>query len=269
MREMEGRESGSGSESGAIASTATAAATRPSLKSNSQFNKYQFWKQKLRENCFKRVRDDRNRLLWKVRSQSSNQHQDIVTTAFQDIVSDELNKIKHSSIHNIPISDSEMDDLLWDYQGLHTSYQGECQEILLEMQRIFYENLKSEPPIEDLENEIETWEDEVDEYLARAVYEHMQLNADKGHREEIWCPICKQGELKDSHNVIHCTRCDLKLNKANELTLDFLRDRLAEVHTEHLDRGCRLKPRFCIKTNFNLTALYISCEGCDTFEVVI
>jgi len=54
-----------------------------------------------------------------------------------------------------------------------------------------------------------------------------------------------------------------------QLTLDFLRDRLAEVHMEHLDRGCRLKPRFCIKTKFNLTALYIVCEGCDTFEVVI
>jgi hypothetical protein len=54
-----------------------------------------------------------------------------------------------------------------------------------------------------------------------------------------------------------------------QLTLDFLCDRLAEAHTDHLDRGCRLKPTFCIKTEFNLTALYIMCEGCNTFEVVI
>nr|XP_007137335.1 hypothetical protein PHAVU_009G118400g [Phaseolus vulgaris]ESW09329.1 hypothetical protein PHAVU_009G118400g [Phaseolus vulgaris] len=97
----------------------------------------------------------------------------------------------------------------------------------------------------------------------------MQLNEKEAYGKEIWCPICKQGELKDSHNLIYCSRCELQLNKASELTLDFLRDRLAEVHTEHLDRGCRLKPKFCMKTKFNLTALYISCEGCDTLEVVI
>ncbi|KAK7351940.1 hypothetical protein VNO77_11727 [Canavalia gladiata] len=224
-------------------------ATRPSLKSDSSFNKYQLWKQKLRDNCYKRVREDRTRLLWKLRS--NNQQQDI--HIFQDIVSDEFNKMN-------------TDDLLWE--DPLTSYQGECQDILLEMQRIFYEDLKSQPPVQDLESEIETWEDEVDEYLARAVYDHMQLKADKVHKEEIWCPICKQGELKDSHNLIYCTCCELQLSKANELTLDFLRDRLAEVHTEHLDRACRLKPKFCIKTKFNLTALYISCEGCDTFEVI-
>ncbi|TKY75514.1 RPA-interacting protein A [Spatholobus suberectus] len=230
-------------------------ATRPSLKSDSPLNKYQLWKQKLRDNCYKRVREDRTRLLWKFRC---NQQEDVVKSAFQDIVSDEFNKMKNT------------DELLWEYEGPpDTTYQGECEDILLEMQRIFYEDLKSQPPIQDLESDIETWEDEVDEYLAGAVYEHMQLNADEAHGKEIWCPICKQGELKDSHNLIYCTRCELQLNKASELTLDFLRDRLAEVHTEHLDRGCRLKPKFCMKTKFNLTALYISCEGCDTFEVVI
>ncbi|XP_057436671.1 uncharacterized protein LOC130729065 isoform X2 [Lotus japonicus] len=225
-------------------------ATRPSLKSDSEFNKYPFWKQKLRDNCYKRVREDRTRLLWKMRlhlpashhSHSCQQQQqedqlelllgereDIVRAAFEDIVSDEFNKMSHSH------SQSQMDDdLLWEYEGPppHTTYQGDCQDILLEMQRIFYEDLKSQPPIQGLESEIETWEEEVDEYLARAVYEHMQLNTDK-------------------------------------LTLDFLRDRLAEVHIEHLDRGCRLKPKFCLTTKFNLTALYISCEACETFEVVI
>ncbi|KAE9603462.1 putative RPA-interacting protein [Lupinus albus] len=170
---------------------------------------------------------------------------------------------------NVSISDCEMDDLLWEYDGLHSTYQGECEEIMLEMQRIFYEDLKSKSVIKDLENGFETWEDEVDEHLAKAVFEHMQLNADKVHGEEIWCPICKQGELKEADKLIYCTCCELRLNKDSELKLDFLRQRLAEVHSEHLDRGCRLKPSFFIKAEFNLTALYISCEGCDTFEVVI
>ncbi|XP_004500720.1 uncharacterized protein [Cicer arietinum] len=234
--------------------------TRPSLKSDNRFNNYQFWKENLRDNCFKRVRQDRTRLLWKFRlsSPSLNHHQDLLDTAFRDIVSDEFHKI----IKN------DDDDLLWDDQVPHTTYQGDCQEILLEMQRIFYEDLKFQPPIQQ-ESAIDTWEDEVDDYLARAVYDHMHLNADKTCTEQIWCPLCKQGELKEHHNLIYCTHCKLQLTKANELTLDFLRDRLAEVHIEHLDRGCRLKPRFCMKTKFNLTALYITCEGCDTFEVVI
>lgn len=53
--------------------------------------------------------------------------------AFQDIVSDELNKIKRT------------DELLWEYEGPH---QGECQDILLEMQRIFYQDLNSQSPIQ-------------------------------------------------------------------------------------------------------------------------
>ncbi|KAK7250426.1 hypothetical protein RIF29_32864 [Crotalaria pallida] len=226
--------------------------SRASLKSESEFNNYESWK-----------------------------HKDVVRCAFKDIVSDELSKIKqHSSVSStllynssadIFISDSHMDDdLLWDYNdGLHdtTTYEGgDCEDILLEMQKLFYDDLNSHPLINDLDS---TWEGEVDEYLAQAVYQHMQLNADKVHREEIWCPICKQGELKEDRKLMYCTLCQLRLNKDNELNLDFLRDRLAEAHSEHLDRGCRLKPRFCIKTEFNLTALYISCEGCDTFEVVI
>ncbi|KAL5189294.1 RPA-interacting protein A [Glycine soja] len=205
--------------------------TRPSLKSDAPFNKYQLWKHKLRNNCYKRVREDRTRLLWKFRC--SQQEEDIVKCAFQDIVSDEFNKMKHT------------DEMLWEYEGPpDTTYQ-------------------------DLECDIETWEDEVDQYLARAVCEHMQLNEDEAHGKEIWCPICKQGELKDNHNIICCTCCELRLHKASKLTLDFLLDRLAKVHTEHFDKGCRLKPKFCMRTKFNLTALYISCEGCDTFEVVI
>ncbi|XP_029129568.1 uncharacterized protein LOC109810201 isoform X2 [Cajanus cajan] len=174
--------------------------TRPSLKSDSSFNKYQLWKQKLRDNCYKRVREDRTRLLWKFRC---NQQEDIVKSAFQDIVSDEFDKIKHT------------DELLWEYEG--PSHTTECQDILLEMQRIFYEDLKSQPPLQDLVSDIDYWEDDVDEYLARSVYEHMQLNADEAHGKEIWCPICKHGELKDSHNLIYCNRCELQLNKASEV----------------------------------------------------
>ncbi|XP_022758861.1 uncharacterized protein LOC111305511 isoform X3 [Durio zibethinus] len=115
---------------------------------------------------------------------------------------------------------------------------------------------------------IETWEDEEDEYLARAVYEHLQLNDEQVHKQ-IWCPIYKQGELQQNHQLIYCSLCKLKLDRDDEVNLDMLRDRLAEAHADHFDRGCRLKPKFCQETRFGLAALYILCQDCSTFEVVI
>ncbi|KAK8717839.1 hypothetical protein V6N13_045092 [Hibiscus sabdariffa] len=245
---------------------------RPSLKSHPHFNNYSFWKDKLRENCYKRVREDRTRLLWKMRlpaAESFNQ-KEFMTSAFQDIVSDELKKIKDSSISDSlerPNSVSEASDELWEYNGLQDAYQGECEEILLEMQRIFYEDLRSEPEGKEPKEGIEIWEDEQDEYLARAVYEHMQLNEQV--QQQIWCPICKRGELLQNHQLIYCTLCELQLNRGDEVNLDILRDRLAEAHADHLERGCRLKPKFCLETRFGLTALYILCQDCSTFEIVI
>ncbi|GAU33653.1 hypothetical protein TSUD_310610 [Trifolium subterraneum] len=183
----------------------TTTTRRPSLKSDSEFNNYQFWKQKLRENCLKRVREDRTRLLWKCRSNPPTSHilhQDNLDIAFRDIVSHEFHQIIKHHNHN---HDDDDDDLLWNDQSPHTTYQDDCQEILLQMQEIFYQ-----------ETAIDTWEDEVDNYLARAVYEHMDLNADKTHGKQIWCPVCKQGELKDTHTLIYCTRCKLQLTKAGE-----------------------------------------------------
>lgn len=44
-----------------------------------------------------------------------------------------------------PASAPEANDVLWEYDGLHSVYKGECEEILLEMQRIFYEDYRAEP----------------------------------------------------------------------------------------------------------------------------
>ena len=53
-------------------------------------------------------------------------------------------KDQSSCSSELPSSLSGEDDVLWEYDGLHEAYQGECEEILLEMQRIFYEDIKME-----------------------------------------------------------------------------------------------------------------------------
>ncbi|KAK1380058.1 hypothetical protein POM88_026802 [Heracleum sosnowskyi] len=53
------------------------------------------------------------------------------------------------------------------------------------------------------------------------------------------------------------------------VTLELIRNRLAEAHAEHLDRGCKLTPKIRMESRFSLSILYIECQGCNTYEVVI
>nr|GLL30866.1 RPA-interacting protein B [Ipomoea trifida] len=127
---------------------------------------------------------------------------------------------------------------------------------------------KQEKLLAEQERSSTSWEDEEDDFLARAVYDHMNLN-DEQVAKEVWCPICKHGELKENRHLISCTQCGVTLDRGDEVNLEVLRNRLAEAHSEHLDRGCRLKPEFCVETKFGLSAFYIRCEPCNTFEIVI
>ncbi|CAB4291894.1 unnamed protein product [Prunus armeniaca] len=217
---MEGEE-----EAAAGAASTKSTERKHSLKPHPIFNNYNSWKHKLRENCYKRVREDRRRLLWKMRMVPTPQFlnhipNDLIKSAFQDIVSAELGKIKDSSLDdNTRISKSvpEGNDVLWEYEGLTDAYQGDCEEMLLEMQRIFYEDLSTEPTTKETEIRVETWEDEEDEYLAQAVYEHMQLNDKQLRKEEVWCPICKHGVLQENYHLIYCSLCEIRLNKGDEV----------------------------------------------------
>lgn len=68
--------------------------------------------------------------------------QDLINSTLQDIVSDELRKIKGPlDGSSAPKCCNATDDMIWEYDGLQTAYKGDCEEILLEMQRIFYEDL--------------------------------------------------------------------------------------------------------------------------------
>lgn len=229
-------------------------------------------KEKLRQNCLRRVREERALLLWKLRSngkQPSHPAKEIVESTFRDIVSDELQKIKQppqSDCQNN--SASEGDDILWEYDGLleDKSTENESEELLMEMERILYEDLREEM----IRRELEVYEKE-DDYLAQAVFEHMQLHDNQvGENDTVWCPICKQGELQEAYHLIYCTRCKLRLDLENDkVNLNFLKDRLGEVHEEHLERGCKATPKFYMETVFDLTALYIQCQMCNKFEIVL
>ncbi|KAH9603430.1 hypothetical protein KSS87_012635, partial [Heliosperma pusillum] len=173
----------------------------------------------------------KNRRLWQSWMEERDEDRELMKSALEDIVSDELKKLKKEK------SGGE-GDMLWEYNGIHTADQEECEEILLEMQKIFYEDDILEMNQREAENR-SVLEDEEDEYLASAIQEYMQLNDEKGWKEKTWCPICWKGELKENLHFIYCSLCLLKINRGDEVNLVLLRDRLAEAHEEHLDRGCR------------------------------
>ncbi|PIA25136.1 hypothetical protein AQUCO_12500033v1 [Aquilegia coerulea] len=192
------------------------------------------WKHKLRDNCFNRIQADRNRLLWKLRTSSSPpsltslpyNNKDFMQCTFQHIVSDELNKLKNSDTGDVDI---------WEYDAFQNNSDTEREDILIQMQRFFYQDLTATQHSTNTTEQDDyegTWEEEEDDYLAKLAFDQLQLNTD-------------------------------------QVNVEFLRVRLAEAHSDHLERGCMLAPKFCMETRFNLTALYIQCAACSIFEIVL
>ncbi|KAJ4748237.1 RPA-interacting protein [Rhynchospora pubera] len=217
------------------------------------------WREQLRQNCLMRVQNDREKLLWKIRSQGDKPflEEDKMGSTVRNIVSEELQKMKVSP------SNAKENDQIWEYEDQFGNVT-ESEEVLLEMERLLYKELREEL----MRRELEFLEEE-DAYMEQQAFEHMQSNENQGLQNKLWCPVCKKGELKDMHNLIYCTCCNMRLDIGDDkINLEFLRDRLAEVHNVHFDRGCKSTPKFCVETNFGLTALYIKCEACSVYEVV-
>lgn len=229
------------------------------------------WKEKLLRNCLERAKEERSHLIWKIRlSVQSENQKDIVESTFRDIVSEEFRKIEESSyIEKGEVHAINVDDLLWEYNDLQMSSSpkhSEYEELLIEMERLLYEDLRKEL----IRRELDAMEEE-DEYLARAVDEQIQLNDKQSVKDDrLWCPVCKQGQLRVDCRLVYCTGCNLQLDLENDkANLDVLRERLAAVYEEHLDSGCKAAPGFCLESRFKITALYIQCHVCQTFEVVL
>ncbi|XP_057824583.1 uncharacterized protein LOC131036657 isoform X4 [Cryptomeria japonica] len=198
------------------------------------------WKEKLREICLSRVREDRSQLLHKFRlsSKSAINSKETAVFALEQIVSEELIKVRNSSdgdIKNVILSDK--DDAIWDYepsQSVKKLDNVEYQEILLEMQRLLYDDIEVELKQRDADL-LEDYEKACaleDESLAAAFSEHMKI-----HEEQV--------------------------------DIEFLRKRLSEVLEEHYSKGCKGQTKFCIESQFNIYALYMQCSMCEAFEIVL
>ncbi|KAH7534021.1 hypothetical protein FEM48_Zijuj04G0193500 [Ziziphus jujuba var. spinosa] len=163
----------------------------------------------------------------------------MIKSACRNIVSDELKKLDSPLNDSLKMStfDSDINDILWEYDGLHDAYKGECEEILLEMQRIFYEDLRAESTktrefilLAEPDN-METWQDEEDEYLVHTVYEHMQLD-DSRYNNKIIYVITHSRKLirKSDRNERHVIQLGKLALQTSPWSIRDLSQKMEELH---------------------------------------
>jgi len=232
------------------------------------------WKEKLREGCLSRVRENRHQLLWKIRlAREATEPKEIAVSAFEQIISDELQKSKQSCHGDsqsafIPHND----DALWDYEPSGETRKldkDEYEEILLEMERLLHDDIQAELKQRDaalLEDYEKTCALE-EESVAAALFEHLKIQEQNGG---LFCPICRKGYLNQQRQFIYCECCQLKLDTQNdEVDLQVLQKHLSDVLEEHHGRGCKAQPKFCVESRFEISALFMKCSVCEAFELVL
>jgi hypothetical protein len=55
---------------------------------------------------------------------------------------------------------------------------------------------------------------------------------------------------------------------AVQINLQYLQNRLEEVCQDH-SKSCAQVPGFVLQERFNIKALYLACQDCGTFQIVI
>ncbi|BBN12359.1 hypothetical protein MPTK1_5g19450 [Marchantia polymorpha subsp. ruderalis] len=202
------------------------------------------WKEKLKENVVQRVKRERNQLLWDIRlvaapATANSVTNDIVGSAFEQIVADELLKVKHNEAfqgqdgHDVNTK-QDGEDMLWEYDGPDATAElgdEEYEALMLAMEHALYEDLHSERVGREAAI--------LEEYEAAHAFEDESLAAVVEHWQE------------------------------HEVGLDYLQRRLAEVLQEHIDSSCRGQATFSIQHRFGIAALYMQCAVCDCFQLVL
>ncbi|GAB4819118.1 hypothetical protein N2152v2_006164 [Parachlorella kessleri] len=263
------------------------------------------WKDKLRQECFDRLRQERQLLLWAARGD-----QQTVQGALQQLVSDVTGELgRQEGVHVLPatppppsgeagLTSSSSYATPGSTAG-HTAgtpaaglappqdvdYHLTDEEYLELMQALeaslLEDKLLEEAAYLDGLEQAEL-EQAVDAYLAVQQQQQQQQQAHAGReggsgaqQPAVLCPICRQAYLVEHQGVILCPRQDLRLDVALErLTLEDLRQRLASALGAHCQRGCLAQPEFGLQQQpgglpGGPSMLCMACRQCGCFEVVL
>ena len=91
---------------------------------------------------------------------------------------------------------------------INTNSSGSVTEEMLELERKHYEDLRNEAMRQEL-----GIQDEEDAYLARVVFEHMEVKEQhKSIDAKCNCPLCNQGQILQYELNFYCTYCKYTWN---------------------------------------------------------
>ncbi|EIE23181.1 hypothetical protein COCSUDRAFT_66205 [Coccomyxa subellipsoidea C-169] len=247
------------------------------------------WRSRVRSECMQRVKDQRADLLWRLRQEGGGGNPQVdVKLVLADIIADVSTA---DVVHCNPAAgeepaaaaapeDSLMDDDFTDtapqpgkpvpniLDGAFGLGAAEYEELMRSLEESLFEDMRRDEAAFLAEHE--RWESAAaDSDLSMLVDLHAEGPSTSGR---IPCPVCRNGHLMEHNGVVLCSGCDLRMDlRVEGLTLDDIRQRLANVLDGHALQGCHRQPRFVLDTALmgDAPSLLMQCEACSSLHVVV
>eukprot|EP00249_Psilotum_nudum_P012680 c23917_g1_i1 orf=472-1038(-) len=170
------------------------------------------WKKKLRDQCLQRVKQDRDELIWRIRSvsKSAQDPKEVAASTFGEILFDEVNKLIPANLQG-----QGFDSRLWEYEPSEVFpdlSQEDYENLMTDMEKILHEDYLVEERgreaalLEEYENTCIQ-----EEQSFTALLEHLQ-NEDDG----LLCPICRMRYLQQKQHYIYCSCGKFQLDTQND-----------------------------------------------------
>jgi hypothetical protein len=167
-------------------------------------------------------------------------------------------------------------DMLWDFDPLDVSDMSrdpsgnlselEYEDLMLEMERTLHEEMEEEAQRHEMAIVMEYEKAEAALRDSIEAHERMML---EGSTPAVLCPLCQRGRLFQGNNSIFCINGDFRIDTQHDhINLQYLQNRLEEVCQDH-SKSCAQVPGFVLQERFNIKALYLACQDCGTFQIVI
>ncbi|KAG8037423.1 hypothetical protein G9C98_005633 [Cotesia typhae] len=85
-------------------------------------------------------------------------------------------------------------------------------------------------------------------------------------KNELVCPMCEKGTITQLNDFFVCPKCQLSLPA--KVTMDDFYQRVKNHSVDHAE-SCNLKPCFMVIPEQNSYSLYMGCEPCSYFGLIL
>lgn len=197
------------------------------------------WRKRLLQNCVARVKAEREETVSSARARRLA------------ILAEEASHLRNAGNRALELSSDEINTLVADLEEAITKERRAAEEAAIREHR---QSLA-----------------ETDADLRELVAFHTRFEG-VSTSSAVFCPLCTRDVLQVRHGVLFCS-CGLRLDGGtyDNLTLDVVRARLAQVLDEHSKRICCQKgaPSFSCHERFGFTFMHARCDSCRMDSIVL